>query len=54
MFIVELEARLLSEGDLPLGDKTTAEWICWARNRATDLDPLTEGIEGLFKEVVRP
>ena len=52
-FIAELEARLLSEGDHPLGDKTTAEWLQWAKDRATDMDPLTEGIAGLFREVLR-
>lgn len=53
-FIAELEARLLSEGDQPLGDRTTAEWLRWAKERASDLDPLTEGITGLFKEILRP
>lgn len=53
-FIAELEARMLSEGDQPLGDRTTAEWLRWAKERASDLDPLTEGITGLFKDILRP
>lgn len=53
-FIAELEARLLSEGDQLLGDRTTAEWLGWAKERATDLDPLTEGITGLFRDILRP
>lgn len=53
-FIAELEARLLAEGDQMLGDRTTVEWLAWAKERATDLNPLTEGITGLFKEIVRP
>ena len=53
-FIPELEARLLSEGDQPLGDRTTAEWLGWAKERASDLDPLTEGITGLFRDILRP
>lgn len=53
-FIAELEARLLSEGDKLLGDRTTAEWLGWARERASALDPLTEGITGLFRDILRP
>ena len=53
-FISELEARLLSEVDQPLGDRTTAEWLGWAKERASDLDPLTEGIAGLFRDILRP
>jgi hypothetical protein len=53
-FIAELEARLLSEGDQLLGDRTTAEWLGWAKERAADLDPLTEGITGLFRDMLRP
>ena len=53
-FIAELEARLWSEGDKLLGDRTTAEWLGWARERASDLDPLTEGITGLFRDILRP
>jgi hypothetical protein len=53
-FSGELEARLQSEGDQPIGDRTTAEWLGWAKERAADLDPLTEGIAGLFREILRP
>lgn len=53
-FIAELVARLLSEGDQLLGDRTTVEWVAWAKERASDLDPLTEGITGLFKDILRP
>lgn len=54
VFIAELEARLLSEGDQSLGDRTTAEWLRWAKDRVTDMDPLAEGIAGLFREVLQP
>lgn len=53
-FIAELEARLLSEGDQPIGDRTTAEWLGWAKERTADLDPLTKGVSGLFREFLRP
>lgn len=54
MFIAELEARLLSEGDQPHDDKTTSEWLRWANNRVTNMDPLTDGVAGLFRDVLRP
>ena len=53
-FISELEMRLASEGNQALGDRTTTEWLGWAKGRASDLDPLTDGLAGLFREVLGP
>jgi hypothetical protein len=53
-FIAELEARLESEGDNAIGEKTTTEWLDWAKNRAAELDPFAEGLAGLFRGVQRP
>ena len=53
-FITELEARLASEGDQAIGEKTTTEWLDWAKDRAAELDPLAEGLAGLFRNVQRP
>jgi hypothetical protein len=36
-FIAELEVRLLSEGDQTHGDRTTAEWLRWAKDRSAGL-----------------
>lgn len=52
-FITELEARLASEGDQAIGEKTIAEWLYWAKDRAAELDPFSE-VAGLFRDVQRP
>ena len=53
-FITELEARLASEGDQAIGEKTTTECLDWAKNRAMELDPFADGLAGLFRDVQRP
>lgn len=53
-FITELEARLASEGDHAIGEKTTTEWLDWAKDRGAELDPFAEGLAGLFRDVQRP
>lgn len=52
-FITELEARLASEGDQAIGERTTTEWLDWAKDRAAELDPFAEGLAGLFRDVQR-
>jgi hypothetical protein len=50
-FITELEARLASEGDQAIGEKTASEWLDWAKHRAAELDPITKGLAGLFRNL---
>lgn len=50
-FILELEARLASDGDQSIGEKTTSQWLSWAKERAAKLDPFAEGLIGLFHHV---
>jgi|GEM_PF-5225255 len=53
-FISELEARFSAEGDQSIGEKTTSQWLTWAKDRAAELDPFTDGLAGLFHDVGRP
>lgn len=53
-FITELEARLAPEGDQAIGEKSTTEWLDWAKDRTAELDPFSEGLAGLFRDVQRP
>jgi hypothetical protein len=52
-FIVELERRLVAEGNQEVGEKTINQWLDWARNRAAQLDPFSEGLAGLFNTIQR-
>lgn len=47
-FLSELEARLASEGDADVGDRSLSQWIEWARQRIRELDPLNAGASGMF------
>ena len=50
-FIEELRRRVEIEGDVVAGDKLTSEWITWAENRASEMDPLGGGIVSLFSDI---
>lgn len=53
-FIGEIEARLAVDGDQAVGDKTTSEWLRWAKQRAIKMDPLADGLTELFRSLQRP
>lgn len=50
-FIAELEARYASEGNETVGEHTISEWLDWTRRRAAELNPLSDGLVGLFRNL---
>ena len=50
-FLVELETRLASEENVDIGDRSLSQWIEWARERITALDPFGAGATGMFNTI---
>ncbi len=53
-FVGELRRRLEAEGEATIEDRSLAEWIAWAEERAEALDPFRKGLRGLFEAVAKP
>lgn len=50
-FLADLERRLVSEGDVMIGDRPLSSWLEWARQHMAASDPLRNGAAGLFADV---
>lgn len=52
-FIADVEARAASEATEAIDGQTIPEWIAWARQHADALDPLKDGVVGMFEAVAK-
>ncbi|MFB9264754.1 hypothetical protein ACFFWD_16530 [Bradyrhizobium erythrophlei] len=50
-FLVELEARLVAEGNVTVSDRTLSEWIEWAKTKAELLNPFGAGTAEMFQAI---
>ena len=51
-FLAALERHPAATGGLVNGDPV-ADWLAWARDRLATFDPLLDGPEGVFEDVLR-
>lgn len=50
--VAEIKKRVAAEGDMEVGGHTVSEWVQWAEARIAALDPLADGVGGLFLAVL--
>ena len=48
VFLGEVEARLATEGDVTVSDRTLMDWVEWAKAKAEALNPFGGGAVGMF------
>jgi hypothetical protein len=52
-FLAEVEARLATEGDVTVSDRTLREWVDWAKAKAEALNPFGGGAVGMFETIAK-
>ncbi|WFU61238.1 hypothetical protein [Bradyrhizobium brasilense] len=50
-FLAEVEARLATEGDVTVSDRTLRAWVDWAKAKAEALNPFGGGAVGVFETI---
>jgi len=52
-FLAEVEARLATEGDVTVSDRTLRTWVEWAKAKAEALNPFGGGAVGMFETIAK-
>ncbi|WP_316395247.1 hypothetical protein [Bradyrhizobium sp. 33ap4] len=52
-FLAEVEARLATEGDVTVSDRTLRAWVDWAKAKAEALNPFGGGAVGMFETIAK-
>ncbi|RZN04509.1 hypothetical protein CWO91_31135 [Bradyrhizobium genosp. SA-3] len=52
-FLAEVEARLATEGDVTVSDRTLRAWVDWAKAKAEAINPFGGGAVGMFETIAR-
>jgi hypothetical protein len=52
-FLAEVEARLETEGDVTVSNRTLSEWVEWAKAKAEALNPFGGGAAGMFQAIAK-
>jgi hypothetical protein len=52
-FLAEVEARLGTEGDVTVSNRTLSEWVEWAEAKAEALNPFGRGAAGMFQTIAK-
>lgn len=52
-FLAEVEARLATEGDVTVSDRTLRAWVEWAKVKAEALNPFGGGALGMFETIAK-
>lgn len=52
-FLGEVDARLATEGDVTVSDRTLRDWVEWAKAKAEALNPFGGGAVGMFETIAK-
>lgn len=50
-FIAEIERCETDEGEITVADRSLSDWIAWAKKRTEALNPLRQGVAGMFQAI---